>query len=78
MRRTNFRQPPDDTRPPPSSADAWVRGTPVAAEKPARLTIDIPPELHSRFKAACARTRTKMKNEVLQFITDWTQKHEKS
>ena len=43
--------------------------------KPARLTIDISQELHGQFKAACARHRTKMKNEVLAFIEQWTQKH---
>ena len=69
MKQTRFRQP----EPPASTADAWVRG---ATEKPARLTIDIPPDLHSRFKAACAQRRTQMKAEVLQFIKEWTQKHE--
>ena len=53
-----------------SSAD-----TRKAEEKPARLTIDLPPELHGQFKAACARHRTKMKDEVLAFIETWTQKH---
>jgi len=46
-----------------------------AKEKPARLTIDISQELHGQFKAACAKHRTKMKNEVLAFIEQWTQKH---
>jgi hypothetical protein len=74
VKRTTFRQPPAV-----ASVDEWVDGTPAPAEpeeKPARLTIDIPPDLHGRFKAACARSRTKMKDEVLRFITDWTQKHE--
>jgi len=47
-----------------------------ATEKLARLTIDLPPELHGRFKAACAKNRTKMKDEVLHLIEGWTQKHE--
>jgi len=44
-------------------------------EKPARLTIDLPHDLHTRFKAACAQHRTKMKDEVLSFIEEWTRKH---
>jgi hypothetical protein len=43
--------------------------------KPARLTIDLPPELHARFKAACALSGTDMVTEVRMFIEDWTQKH---
>jgi hypothetical protein len=46
-----------------------------SGEKLARLTIDLPPELHGQFKAACAKRRTKMKDEVLAFIEQWTQKH---
>lgn len=42
--------------------------------KLARLTIDLPEELHGQFKAACAKRRTKMKDEVLRFIEEWTQK----
>jgi hypothetical protein len=43
--------------------------------KLARLTIDLPQELHARFKVACVQQRTKMKNEVLAFIEQWTQNH---
>jgi hypothetical protein len=43
--------------------------------KLARLTIDLPEELHGQFKAACAKQRTKMRDEVLAFIEQWTQKH---
>jgi ParG len=46
-----------------------------AGVKLARLTIDLPDELHARFKVACAKKRTKMKDEVLAFIETWTQKH---
>ena len=44
-------------------------------EKPARLTIDLPLDLHGHFKAACANKHTKMKDEVLRFIEQWTQKN---
>jgi hypothetical protein len=75
---------------PPNDADDWLNGTGKetqknekterrkhanTSEKPARLTIDVPQELHGRFKAACAKHRTKMKDEVLAFIEQWTQKH---
>jgi ParG len=46
-----------------------------SAGRLARLTIDLPEELHARFKVACAQQRTKMKDEVLAFIEQWTQKH---
>jgi len=69
------------------AADSWVRSG-EAAERPvipesapagklARLTIDLPPELRDRFKAACAMQRTKMVDEVRRFIEEWTQKHGK-
>jgi len=41
----------------------------VAEKTPtARLSLDLPAELHSRFKAACARSRLKMTAELLAFI----------
>jgi len=71
-----------------TTTDAWVSGAatgdrrPAKAatkrEKPARLTIDLPPDLHGQFKAACASKRTKMKDEVLRFIEQWTQKNTKT
>ena len=75
-----FKMPP--SRPAlPAAAETWIEGAkPVAdspaAAKPARLTIDLPSELHARFKAACARNRTRMVDEVNTFISDWTKKHE--
>ena len=58
-------------------------GPPVAPKAPAkptsgqkaRLTIDLPQQLHARFKAACAINQTRMVEEVTRFIEDWTQKH---
>ena len=77
--------------PPKASQDVqeWVEGTaapealPTAPKasgrlpgaKQARLTIDLAPELHARFKAACAIHRTRMVEEVTRLIEDWTQKH---
>ena len=42
--------------------------------KQARLTIDLSPQLHARFNAACAINRIRMVEEVTCFIEDWTQK----
>jgi hypothetical protein len=48
--------------------------TNVVVQKPAgkipmrRLSIDIPDDLHYRFKNACARARRKMHEEVASFI----------
>jgi hypothetical protein len=69
-----------------NAADDWVSGgtqkpgnterqKSVTTEKLARLTIDLPQELHGRFKAACAKEHTKMKDEILTFIQEWTQRH---
>lgn len=64
--------------------DGAASGGPAAAPKAsgrpskgkqARLTIDLPPQLHAQFKAACAINRTRMVEEVTRLIEDWTQKH---
>jgi len=60
--------------PPPATAAARP-ARPATGAKPARLTIDLPEELHTAFKAACARRRTRMVDEVRQFIEEWTQKN---
>ncbi len=36
--------------------------------KPARLTVDLPREQHTRFQIACTRAGTKMNREIRQFI----------
>jgi hypothetical protein len=84
MSKTPFKMP---VRPVTAEADAWVGNTAPAAapekptrsqgEKPARLTIDLPPDLHAHFKAACALKKTGMVEVVREFIEDWTQKTDK-
>lgn len=49
-----------------------------SAVKPARLTIDLPPRTHRRFKSACALNSTKMKKEVYDFIERRTAELEKA
>jgi hypothetical protein len=53
---------------------------PVAGvkEPTARLSLDIPAELHARFKAACARSRLKMTAELLAYIERRTAELEKA
>jgi len=82
---SKFKMPPKT----PQGVQEWVEGAeaPQASSaapevsrrlpgaKQARLTIDLSPQLHARFKAACAINRTRMVEEVTRFIEDWTQKH---
>jgi hypothetical protein len=43
-----------------------------------RLSIDMPPELHNRFKIACARANLEMVDEVLALIERRTVELERS
>jgi ParG len=86
MRKTtSFKQPP--ARPFSVDPENWVRDAAPSAIAPAqktntittgklaRLTIDLHPELHARFKATCALRTTRMIDEVRRFIEEWTQKN---
>jgi hypothetical protein len=87
MSKTQFKMP--SPRPLAAEADAWVGDTktitaptvpPTKAarsptEKQARLTIDLPAELHALFKATCAMKKTGMVEVVREFIEEWTQKN---
>jgi len=69
-------------RPPPRDAaaeeaeaaralDAWVdpaAAAAAAAPKTARLAIDLPQDLHRRYKASCARRGVRMTDEVKAWI----------
>jgi len=85
MSKSPFRMPPK-TDAAKAQLDQWVatggidaaKTLPAAGaekKKLARLTIDLPPELHARFKSACALQGTRMIDEVKGFIEQWTQKH---
>ena len=86
MSKTPFRMP-QRAATPTAKLDQWVSGAAedLTAEKTprperpagkvARLTIDLPAELHARFKAACALKGTRMIDEVRQFIDEWTRKN---
>lgn len=79
---------PQRPQAPATKLDQWVAGgegetalqeTAPRPERPAgkmaRLTIDLPVELHARFKSTCALKGTRMIDEVRRFIEDWTQKN---
>jgi hypothetical protein len=63
---------------PERKVEQWVAGGGEGAPpkvKLSRLTIDLDPDLHARFKAACAMGRTRMIDEVRDFIESYVQKH---
>ena len=82
---SRFKMPEKSAR----DVESWVSGEEARATakpdqatstapitgKVARLTIDLPPELHARFKATCALKGTRMIDQVRGFIEDWTQKN---
>jgi hypothetical protein len=85
MSKTPFRMPPKPAEK-AVQLDQWVagEGTNAATAAPkaervggkvARLTIDLPVDLHAKFKATCALKGTRMIDEVRAFIEGWTQKH---
>lgn len=88
MSKPPFKMPPR-SEPVAALVDQWVTGgegttttdpaNAMRRERPAgrvaRLTIDLPPELHAKFKAACALKGTRMIDEVRRFIEGWTQKN---
>lgn len=48
----------------PAPSATLVQAAPAADVKLKRLTLDIPPELHTRIKMACAKRGTKMVEEI--------------
>jgi hypothetical protein len=86
MSKTPFKMP-SRAETPAAKLDQWVTGGEAttaseeaprsdrAAGKMARLTIDLPSELHAKFKATCALRGTRMIDEVRRFIEGWTQKN---
>ena len=52
-----------------AQADKWVGRQASPAPGPTkRLTVDVPENLHARFKAFCAMHKTKMGEEINSFI----------
>ncbi len=41
-----------------------------------RLSLDVPAELHTRFKTSCSATGRKMANELMRFVLERTEELE--
>ncbi len=50
------------------AANAWVESRVEVVEKPKRLTLEIPTELHRRVKSQCAARGTKMIDEITALL----------
>lgn len=81
MPKKSFTTAPKPKVPTSETIDAYVRGgaghdtvsRQTALQKPQegptkRLSLDMPEDMHRRFKAACAATGRKMAAELLAFI----------
>lgn len=89
MSKKSFVAAPRPKQLAPEKIDAYVQGgaghdttTALAPEKPKggpmkRLSIDLPEEIHRRFKVACAATGRKMTVELTAFIERHTEELEK-
>jgi hypothetical protein len=53
------------TETPATTSDEWVE---ARVEKPKRLTLEIPAELHRRVKSQCAARGTKMIDEITALL----------
>ncbi len=90
MSKKTFAAAPRPKQLAPEQIDAYVHGgaghgttsaAVTAAEKPKgvpmkRLSIDLPEEMHRRFKVACAASGRKMAVELTAFIERHTEKLE--
>ena len=66
MKTIAFKSPPK-----PATSDEWVRSSstpPVPAPPMKRFTIDVPLDLHSRVKVACAARSLKMADVIRDLL----------
>lgn len=72
MATKSFKTVPKKRVPSPEQVEAYVSGgagTDKQSDEPMkRVSIDVPESLHTRFKVACAKTRSKMAPEIIAFI----------
>ncbi|MDD9911112.1 MAG: plasmid partition protein ParG [Ahrensia sp.] len=68
----SFKTVPKKRTPSPEQIEAFVTGgtgTDQKADEPVkRVSIDVPESLHTRFKVACAKAKSKMAPEIIAFI----------
>lgn len=57
--------------------DSWVNAKPIStgagevSEKPARLVVELPPDLHRKLKGKCGVEGLKIKDVVNELLQDW-------
>jgi hypothetical protein len=54
--------------------EAWVTAKPKterAAEKPARLVVELPAELHRKLKGKCGLKGLKIKDVINELLQEW-------
>lgn len=71
MGRKNLTKPQPKKQPTAEEIASFVRGgvgQDTAKTKTARLTVDLPREMHRRFKIACTIADTRMNDEIRRFI----------
>lgn len=72
MAKKSFKTVPQAKQPTPEQVAAFTQsgaGTDNKLDEPTRrVSIDVPESLHTRFKVACAKTRSKMAPEIITFI----------
>lgn len=58
----------------PKDPETWVTAKPnpnPTAEKPARLVVELPPELHRKLKGKCGLKGLKIKEVINELLQDW-------
>lgn len=58
----------------PKDPEAWVAAKPKAeraAEKPARLVVELPADLHRKLKGKCGMNGLKIKDVITELLQEW-------
>jgi hypothetical protein len=58
----------------PKDPEAWVSAKPQlspSTEKPARLVVELPAELHRKLKGKCGMQGLKIKDVINELLQEW-------
>lgn len=55
----------------PVDPEAWVAEKPKAAAKPARLVVELPPDLHRQLKGKCGMEGRKIKDVIQDLLQQY-------
>jgi hypothetical protein len=58
----------------PNDPEAWVSAKPQlnpSTEKPARLVVELPAELHRKLKGKCGMQGLKIKDVINELLQEW-------